>query len=144
MNDSQTLRRTTRSESHLITSSERKAIVLAAVGQSYVERNIAQALRSTFPVNLGVTKEFLHVMDDCDEPSMPLEERTVSETDPGEIDALVTNFETLSNTTEESCLIEEEEAVRDFGHLEGVSEEPEHCQARPHLQSELWIQGAVA
>ena len=47
---------------------ERKAIVLAAAGQSYTERNVAQALRSTFPNNLGVTKEFAHVMDDCDEP----------------------------------------------------------------------------
>ena len=35
---------------------EREAIVLAA-GQSYTERNVAQALRSTFPINLGVTKE---------------------------------------------------------------------------------------
>ena len=54
---------------------ERKAIVLAAAGQSYTERNVAQALRSIFPVNLGVTKEFVHVMDDCDEPLMPLEEQ---------------------------------------------------------------------
>ena len=36
---------------------ERKAIVLAAAGQSYTERNVAHALRSTFPINLGVTKE---------------------------------------------------------------------------------------
>ena len=47
---------------------ERKAIVLAAAGQSYTERNVAQALRCTFPVILGGTKEFVHVMDDCDEP----------------------------------------------------------------------------
>ena len=53
---------------------ERKAIVLAAAGQSYTERNISQALLSTFPINLSVTKEFVHVMDDCDEPLMPLEE----------------------------------------------------------------------
>ena len=91
---------------------ERKAIVLAAAGQSYTERNVAQALRSTFPVNLGVTKEFVHVMDDCDEPLMPLEEQSTSEVDSGEIDALITNFETLSNTTEESCPIDEEQAVR--------------------------------
>ena len=91
---------------------ERKAIVLAAAGQSYTERNVAQALRSTFPINLGVTKEFVHVMDDCDEPLMPLEEQSTSEVDSGEIDALITNFETLSNTTEESCPIDEEEAVR--------------------------------
>ena len=77
-----------------------------------MERNVAQALRSTFPINLGVTKEFVHVMDDCGEPLMPLEEQSVSEADPGETDALITNFETLSNTTEESCPIEEEEAVR--------------------------------
>ena len=63
---------------------ERKAIVLAAAGQSYTERNVAQALRSTFPTNLGVTKEFVHVMDDCDEPLMPLEEQSVSEVDIGE------------------------------------------------------------
>ena len=91
---------------------ERKAIVLAAAGQSYTERNVAQALRSTFPVNLGVTKEFVHVMDGCDEPLMPLEEQSTSEVDSGEIDALITNFETLSNTSEESCPIDEEEAVR--------------------------------
>ena len=91
---------------------ERKAIVLAAAGQSYTERNVAQALRSTFPINLGVTKEFVHVMDDCDEPLMPLEEQSMSEVDSGGIDALITNFETLSNTTEESCPIDEEEAVR--------------------------------
>ena len=91
---------------------ERKAIVLAAAGQSYTERNVAQAVRSTFPVNLGVTKEFVHVMDDCDEPLMPLEEQSTSEVDSGEIDALITNFETLSNTSEESCQIDEEEAVR--------------------------------
>ena len=91
---------------------ERKAIVLAAAGQSYTERNVAQALRSTFPINLGVTKEFVHVMDDCDEPLMPLEEQSVSEVDSGEIDALITNFETLSNTTEEPCPIAEEEAVQ--------------------------------
>ena len=91
---------------------ERKAIVLAAAGQSYTERNVAQALRSTFPVNLGVTKKFVHVMDDCDEPLMPLEEQSTSEVDSGEIDALITNFETLSNTSEESCPIDEEEAVR--------------------------------
>ena len=47
---------------------ERKAIVLAGAGQSYTERNIAQVLRSTFPINLGVIKEFVHVMYDCDEP----------------------------------------------------------------------------
>ena len=35
---------------------ERKAIVLAAAGQSYTERNVAQALRSTFLIKLGVTK----------------------------------------------------------------------------------------
>ena len=79
---------------------ERKAIVLASAGQPYTERNGAQALRSTFPINLGVTKEFAHVMDECDdEPLMPLEEPSVSEVDPGEVDALITNFETLSNTT---------------------------------------------
>ena len=91
---------------------ERKAIVLAAAGQSYTERNVAQALRSTFPVNLGVTKEFVHVMDDCDEPVMPLEEQSTTDVHSAEIDALITNFETLSNTTEESCPIDEEEAVR--------------------------------
>ena len=91
---------------------ELKAIVLAVAGQSYTERNVAQALRSTFLVNLGVTKEFVHVMDDCDEPLMPLEEQSTSEVDSGEIDALITNFETLSNTSEESCPIDEEEAVR--------------------------------
>ena len=80
---------------------ERKAIVLAAAGQSYMERNVAQALRSTCPVNLGVTKEFVHVMDDCDEPVMPLEEHSTSEVDSAEIDALITNFETLSNTTDD-------------------------------------------
>ena len=56
---------------------ERKAIVLAAAGQSYTERKFALALRSTFPINLGVTKEFVHVMDDCGEPLMPLEEQSV-------------------------------------------------------------------
>ena len=91
---------------------ERKAIVLAAAGQSYTERNVAQTLRSTFPVNLGVAKEFVHVMDDCDVPLMPLEEQSRSEVDSGEIDALITKFETLSNTSEESCPIDEEEAVR--------------------------------
>ena len=35
---------------------ERKAIVLAAAGQSYMERNVAQVLRSTFPINLGVPR----------------------------------------------------------------------------------------
>ena len=63
-------------------------------------------------MNLGVTKEFVHVMDDCDEPLMLLEEQSTSEVDSGEVDALITNFETLSNTTEESCPIDEEEAVR--------------------------------
>ena len=87
---------------------ERKAIVLAAAGQSYTERNVTQALRSTFLVNLGVTKEFVHVMDVFDEPLMPLEEQSTSEVDSGEIDALITNFETLSNTSEESCPIDEE------------------------------------
>ena len=76
------------------------------------KRNVAQAFRSTLPINLGVTKEFVHVMDDCDEPLMPPEEQSTSEVDSGEIDALITNFETLSNTTEESCPIDEEEAVR--------------------------------
>ena len=93
---------------------ERKAIVLAAAGQSYTERNVAQALRSTFPVNLGVTKEFVHVMGDSDEPLMPLEEQSSFEVDSREIDALITNFETLSNTTDESCPIDEEEAVRNL------------------------------
>ena len=60
-------------------------------------RNVAQTLRSTFPVNLDVTKEFVHVM---------------SEVDSGETDALITNFETLSSTTDESCPVDEEEAVR--------------------------------
>ena len=50
-------------------------------------------------------------MDDCDEPLMPLEEQSVSEVDSGKTDALITNFETLSNT-DESCPIDEEEAVR--------------------------------
>ena len=84
---------------------ERKAIVLAAAGQSYTERNVAQALRSTFPIILGVTKEFVHVMDDCDELLILLEEQSVSEVDSGEIDDLITN-------SEESCPIDEEEAVR--------------------------------
>ena len=56
---------------------------------------VAQALRSTFPIDLGVTNEFVHIMDDCEET-----------------DALITKFKTLSNTTGESCPIEEEEAVR--------------------------------
>ena len=51
-------------------------------------------------------------MDDCDEPLMPPEEQSTSEVDSGEIDALITNFETLSNTSKESCPIDEEEAVR--------------------------------
>ena len=51
-------------------------------------------------------------MDDCDEPLMPLEEQSVSEVDSGKTDALITNFETLSNTTDESCPFDEEEAVR--------------------------------
>ena len=51
-------------------------------------------------------------MDDCDEPLVPLEEQSTSEMDSGKIDALITNFETLSNTSEESCPIDEEEAVR--------------------------------
>ena len=63
---------------------ERKAIVSAAAGQSFTEQNVAQALRSTFPINWGVTKDFFHVMDDCDEPVMPLEEKSVSEVDPGD------------------------------------------------------------
>ena len=46
-------------------------------------------------------------MDDCDEPLI----QSTSEVGSGEIDA-ITNFETLSNTTEESCPIDEEEAVR--------------------------------
>ena len=82
---------------------ERKAIVLAAAGQSYTD---------PFSINLGVTKEFVHVTDDCDEPLIPLEEQSVSEVDSGEIDALITNFDTLSNTTDQSCPIDEEEAVR--------------------------------
>ena len=36
----------------------------------------------------------------------------MSEMDSGQADALITNFETLNNTTEESCPIDEEEAVR--------------------------------
>ena len=44
-----------------------------------MERNVAQALRSTFPIKLGVTKEFVHVMDDCDEPSLPLEKQSMSD-----------------------------------------------------------------
>ena len=63
---------------------ERKGIVLAAAGQSYAERNVAQALRSTLPIQLGVTKEFVHVTDDCDEPLMPLEQQSFSEVDSGE------------------------------------------------------------
>ena len=43
---------------------------------------------------------------------MLLYEQSTSEVDSGEIDALITNFETLSNTTEESCPIDEDEAVR--------------------------------
>ena len=50
-------------------------------------------------------------MDGCDEPVMHLEQST-TDVDSGEIDALITNFETLSNTTEESCPIDEEDAVR--------------------------------
>ena len=64
-----------------------------------------------FSEQLGF-EQGVHVMDDCDEPSMPLEEQSASEADPGEIDALIMNFETLSNTTEEPCPIEQEEAVR--------------------------------
>ena len=51
-------------------------------------------------------------MDDGDESAMPLEEQSTSEVDSAEIDALITNIETLSSTTEVSCPIEEEEAVR--------------------------------
>ena len=51
-------------------------------------------------------------MDDCDEPLILLEEHSVSEVDSGEIHALITNLETLSNTTGVSCPIDEEEAVR--------------------------------
>ena len=82
----------------------------AAAGQSYTERNVAQALRSTFLVILGVTKEFVHVMDDCDEPRCLLKtSRRLKWTLES---ALITNFETLSNTSEESCPLDEEEAVR--------------------------------
>ena len=83
---------------------ERKATVLAAARQSYTERNVAQALRSTFPINLGVTKEFVHVMDDCDEPLMPLEEQSVSEVDSGEIDALITTSRVRSMKKRQSEL----------------------------------------
>ena len=38
----------------------------------------------------------------------------MSDVDPGERDALIANFGTLSNTTDESCSIEEEEAVGTF------------------------------
>ena len=83
------------------------------IASSYLNPTRSSVILShTFPVNLGVTKEFVHVMDDCDEPLMRLEEQSTSEVDSGEIDALVTNFETLSNATEESCSIDEEEAVR--------------------------------
>ena len=103
---------------------ERKVVVPVAAGQSYTERNAAQALRSTFPINLGVTKEFVRVMDDCDEPLMPLEEQSTSEVDSGEMDALITNFETLSNTTDST----------NSGHLEGVSTEPERSPRIPNLR----------
>ena len=43
---------------------------------------------------------------------MPPSEQSTSEVDSGEKDALITNFETLRNTTEESCPTDEEEAVR--------------------------------
>ena len=101
---------------------ERKALVLAAAGQFYVERNVAQALRSSFPVKLGVTKEFVHVVDDCDESPMPLEERPMSETDAGEINALVTNFETLSDRKRRGC--------SNFGRASRKN-------LRPQFQSEL-------
>ena len=78
-------------------------------------------------------------MDDCDEPSMPLEEQSVSEAGPwrDRRPDYELQFKTLINTTEESCPIEEEEAA--FDHLEGVSAEPEHGQARPQLQPEFRI-----
>ena len=64
---------------------------------------------------------------------MPLEEQSVSEVDPGEIDALITNSETLNNTTETSCPIEEEEAVRTLV----TWKESRQNQARPQLQPEF-------
>ena len=103
---------------------ERKAIVLAAAGQSYTEPNVAQALRSTFPINLGVTKEFVHVMDDGDEPLVPLEEHSVQLRDTEQHDRGVVSDRGRRGSP-------------NFGHLEGVSSEPEHGQARPQFQPEF-------
>ena len=45
----------------------RKALVLAAAGQSLVEKNISQALRSTLPPSLASAQEFVHQIDEqCD------------------------------------------------------------------------------
>ena len=52
----QTLLEATRCSGRVRLGPERKAIVLAAAGQSFVEKNLTQALRSTFPHSLASPK----------------------------------------------------------------------------------------
>ena len=74
---------------------------------------------------------------------MPLEEQSTSEVDSGEVDSLITNFETLSNTTEESCPIDGGGSPNS-GYLERVSTEPGRGQARPQFQPEFQLADASA
>ena len=88
---------------------ERKAIVVAAAGQSHAQQNNAFALRATSPHNVATTKEFVHVLDESEE----LTEETDVSVEPGaedeELDDVVSEFHRASQ--EGNMVIEEEEAV---------------------------------
>ena len=70
-----------------------KALVLAAAGQSFVEKNISQALRSTLPPSMASAKEFVHLTDEqCDWQEGEETWAMSTGQDEEEIDALVTEL----------------------------------------------------
>ena len=73
-----------------------QGIVLAAAGQSHVEKNFAQAPRSTFPHSVASTKDLVHPNEQDDWQKGEETLATSTSRDEEEIDALVTEFKTVS------------------------------------------------
>ena len=74
--------------------------MLAAAGQSCNEQTIAQALRATFPHNLAATKEFVHVLDGCEE----LTEETDVAVEPVVEDEELDDVDGTENSAHVQCL----------------------------------------
>ena len=109
----QTLLEVTRCSGRVRLGPERKAIVLAAAGQSYVEKNLAQALRPSCPHSLASTKEFVHLIDEPDDWQEGDKTLAMSTSrDEEDIDALVVKFKAVNSEVS----LDGDEVIRSQSH----------------------------